>query len=182
MARRVIRKYLPHLEWVRTHRHLNFLGKRLHEPNLWHLNRASVSKAAAIGLFIAFIPMPFQMVPAALGAILFGANLPIAVALVWITNPLTMPPIFFFCYKLGTWLLQTPARDFAFEISFAWINQELHRVWQPLLLGSVLTAMVASATGYYTVRALWRRHVLRDWDQRRRRQLRRRTAARAPEA
>lgn len=175
MARRVIRKYLPRLEWVRTHRHLRFLGERLHEPNLWHLNRASVSKATAVGLFMAFVPMPFQMVPAALAAIAFRANLPIAVALVWVTNPFTMPPIFYFCYEIGAWLLQTPAREIAFEISFAWLNTELHRVWQPLLLGSMLVAIATAGLGYYGVQALWRRHVLRDWEQRRRRK-----AARAP--
>lgn len=167
MPRRVIRKYLPHADTVRRHKQLRFLGERLHEPNLWHLNRASASTAAAIGLFVAFIPIPFQMALAALGAILFGANLPLAVALVWITNPVTMPPVFYFCYRLGAWLLDTPAYAFQFELSFAWLGTELLRVWEPLLLGCLLMAIAAAATGYYVVRVLWRRHVRRDWELRR---------------
>jgi uncharacterized protein (DUF2062 family) len=49
-----------------------------------------------VGLFCAFIPVPFQMLLAAPSAIIFSANLPVSIALVWITNPITMPPIFFF--------------------------------------------------------------------------------------
>lgn len=184
MPRRVIRKYLPHPERVRRHKHLRLFGERLHEPNLWHLNRASVSRAVAIGLFMAFIPIPFQMVPAALGAILFAANLPMAVALVWITNPLTMPPVFYFCYRVGAWLLDTPAREFQFELSLAWFGTELLRVWEPLLLGCLLTAITAAAAGYYAVRGLWRRHVRRDWEERRARnraRARRRVRVPAPQ-
>lgn len=180
MPRRVIRKYLPHADTVRGYRQLRFLGRRLHEPNLWHLNRNSVSMAAAIGLFVAFIPVPFQMLLAALGAILFGANLPLAVALVWVTNPLTMPPVFYFCYRLGAWLLDSPARHFQFELSFAWLGNELLRVWEPLLLGCLLMAIASSAAGYYVVRGLWRRHVRRDWALRRARQSARARARVAP--
>lgn len=167
MPRRLIRQYLPDLgEQVRTHRRLRFLGERLHDSDLWHLNRASASKATAIGLFMALMPIPFQMVGSALGAIVFRANLPIAVVLVWITNPVTMPPIFYFCYRFGAWLLQTRPREVEFEMSLAWFSTELLRVWQPLLLGSVLVAIVASLIGYYGVRELWRWHVLRDRERR----------------
>jgi uncharacterized protein (DUF2062 family) len=80
---------------IKGHKNLSFLGEKLHDPNLWHLNRRSVSAAFAIGLFAAWIPTPGQMVIAAIIALYFRANLPISVALVWITNPLTMPPMFY---------------------------------------------------------------------------------------
>lgn len=170
MARRLIRQYLPNLDRIRKHKRLRFLGERLHEPNLWHLNRSSVSKAFAIGLFMAFVPMPFQMVPAAILSIYFRANLPIAVLLVWVTNPLTMPPVFLFCYRIGTLLLGARPRPIEFEISLTWLSTELLRVWQPFLLGCFLVATVAALVGYYAMRSLWRWHVLRDWEQRRVRQ------------
>jgi len=93
MAKKLIKKWFPHQDRIRHHQHLQFLGHRLHDPNLWHLNRRSVAGAFAVGLFCAMLPIPFQMVVAAVLAILARVNLPISVMLVWITNPLTMGEI-----------------------------------------------------------------------------------------
>jgi uncharacterized protein (DUF2062 family) len=166
MARRLIKRWLPDPYKVRDHKHLRFFGTLLHDPNLWHLNRHSVSDAFAVGLFMAFVPMPFQMIPAAALAIYLRANLPIAVALVWITNPFTMAPISYFCYLLGTWILDTPPQPFAFEPTWDWISWELKRIWQPFLLGSLVVASLASLAGYWLIRGLWRWNVVRDWGRR----------------
>jgi hypothetical protein len=166
MARKLIRRYLPDPHKIRDHKHLRLFGTLLHDPNLWHLNRRSVSGAFAVGLFMAFVPMPFQMIPAAALAILLRVNLPISAALVWITNPVTLPPIFYFCYSLGAWLLDTPVHAVGFEISWEWVTTELIRIWKPFLLGSFLVATVCSAVGYLAIRGLWRWHVVRDWERR----------------
>ena len=73
-----IKKHLPQRHHVQNHKHLRFLGEHLHSPNLWHFNRRSVARATAIGLFCAFLPMPFEMIPAAIGAVLFRGNLPLS--------------------------------------------------------------------------------------------------------
>jgi hypothetical protein len=96
MPRRLLRRYLPDHRRIREHRHLQFFGDRLHDPNLWHLNRRSVAGAMGVGVFVALLPTLGQMAVAAAAAIWLRVNLPLAVAMVWITNPLTMPPIFFF--------------------------------------------------------------------------------------
>ncbi|MBI3900208.1 MAG: DUF2062 domain-containing protein [Gammaproteobacteria bacterium] len=167
MARRLIRRYLPDIDRVRNHKHLQFFGRLLHDPNLWHLNRHSVASAFAIGLFWAFIPMPLQSVPAAAFAILFRANLAIAVALVWITNPLTLAPVFYFCYTLGAYLLNTPHQDIAISPTWEWLSGEFLRVWQPFVLGSVVVSSSLAVLGYYGIHWLWRWQVGRDWDRRR---------------
>lgn len=166
MAKKLIRRYLPEAHRIRDHKHLRLFGRLLHDPNLWHLNRRSVSGAFAVGLFMAFVPMPFQMIPAAALAILFRVNLPIAVALVWITNPVTVAPVFYFCYGLGAWLLDTPVRAVEFHISLEWISTELIRIWKPFLLGSFLVSTVCASIGFFGMRALWRWHVIREWEQR----------------
>lgn len=176
MARKLIRRYMPDTHKIRTHKHLQFFGKLLHDANLWHLNRRSVSGAFAIGLFMAFVPMPFQMIPAAALAIWFRVNLPIAVALVWLTNPVTMPPVFYFCYKVGTWVLQRPLKQFDFELTWDWLTNELGQIWQPFLLGCFLVGAIVAAAGYFGMHALWRWHVVRDWERRKARRAKAHTA------
>jgi hypothetical protein len=168
MAKKLIRRFMPDIHIIRTHRYLQFFGKLLHDPNLWHLNRHSVSGSVATGLFMAFVPIPFQMIPAAALAIMLRLNLPIAVALVWITNPITMPPVFYFCYKVGTWVLSRPEKRFSFELSWHWLGTELARIWEPFLLGCFIVGTVSAVIGYSSARALWRWHVIRDWERRRR--------------
>lgn len=141
---------------VREHKHLRIFGSLLHEPNLFHLNRRSVAGAFAVGLFFAWVPVPFQMVLAAALAILLRVNLPISVALVWISNPLTMPPLFYFAYLLGGWILGTPESHFNFELSFEWLGTGLLTIWQPFLLGCFVMAAASSLLGYLGIRLLWR--------------------------
>ncbi|MDY6978720.1 MAG: DUF2062 domain-containing protein [Pseudomonadota bacterium] len=161
MPRKFIRKYMPDHDKIRNHVQLNrIFGTLLHDPNLLHLNRRSVSSAFAVGLFMAFVPVPFQMLLAAAAAIIVRCNLAIAVALVWLTNPVTMGPIFFFCYKVGTWFLGTPVRAVEFAPSWEWFSSELGIIWQPLLLGCFVVGAITAALGYGLVRLLWRLHLL----------------------
>ncbi len=177
MSRKFFRRYMPDHEKIRNHRLLNRLfGKLLHDPNLLHLNRRSVSGAMAVGLFCAFIPLPTQMLVAAAAAIVFRVNLPIAVGLVWLTNPVTIPPMFYFCYKVGTWILGAPLQPVDFSLSWEWMEHELGLIWQPLLLGCFIVGSVAAATGYGLTRLFWRLHVISHLRERRRRRLEREAA------
>ena len=102
MPKQLLKRYLPDPAKVRNIQALHFLGDKLFSPNLWHLNRRSVSRAMAVGLWAMYTPpLPLQQVIAAIGAIYCSANLPIAVALVWITNPLTWIPLYYVAYKPG---------------------------------------------------------------------------------
>lgn len=167
MPKHLIRKYAPDHEVIRNHKHLRIFGDLLHDPNLWHLNRRSVSGAFAVGLFWAFIPMPLQMVAAAATAIPMRVNLPISVALVWITNPLTIPPVFYFTYLVGTWILGTPPSTKGFELSFEYLSESMAAIWQPLYLGSFICGLLAAIIGYCAMRGLWRLYVIRHLKRRR---------------
>ena len=146
---------------------LNFLGDIIQEPNLWHINRHSVARAFLIGVWLCFIPMPFQMLASALFAIWLNANLPLAVALVWISNPVTMPPIFYFNYKLGAWMLSRPLLEFEFSPSRAWVSERLLDIGVPLYLGSLVVATVSACFAYLIIQLLWRRQVRANWSLRR---------------
>jgi uncharacterized protein (DUF2062 family) len=161
MPKKFIQRWLPDPRRLRARRSLRLFGRWLDHANLWALNRRSASGACAVGLFWAFIPSPTQMLPAAACAIALRVNLPLSVALVWVANPFTMPPMFYFNYRLGAWLLGAPARPFVFEPSWAWLMQELGAIWPPLLLGSVMAATVAALAGYAGMQAFWRRRMRR---------------------
>lgn len=169
MPRKLIARLFPSYHQMRDHKSLQFFGTLLHDPNIWHLNRRSVAGAFAVGLFMAFVPIPFQMVTAAALAILFRVNLPISVALVWITNPLTMPPIFFFAYKLGQWVLETPPVQIQFQLSWEWLQTDMLLIWRPFLLGCFILSSVSALFGYVGMRVFWRIYVIRKMEERRRR-------------
>ncbi len=168
MPRKFIQRYMPDHKKIRDQKCLSFLGTCLHNPELWHLNRHSVAGAFFIGILCAFIPLPFQMVFAAILAILFRVNIPISVALVWLTNPLTMPPLFFFAYEVGETILGLEdTDDFLFVPSWDWLLHLFADNWEPFLLGCLVTGLTFALIGYFTVHILWRAHVTYRWRQRR---------------
>ncbi len=167
MPKKLLRRYLPDHHTLKNHKHLQLFGRLLHDPNLWHLNRRSAAGAFSVGLFMAFVPVPFQMLLAAAGAIIVRVNLPISVALVWLTNPITMPPVFYAAYKLGAWLLGIPAHPLDFSMTPEWLAHEAATIWKPFLLGCLVMGTSASLAGYLTIRALWRLHIVRHLNRRR---------------
>lgn len=169
MPRKFLKRLLPNREELKKHRVLQGLGERIHDPDLWHLNRRSAATATAVGLFLAFIPIPGQMFIAAILAFYFRCNLAISVLLVWITNPLTMPPIFYAAYVIGSWLLMDPASNTLtpeFNLSLEWFQTELQLIWKPFMLGCLVMSIVSAILGYFLVRGLWRWHVINSWKER----------------
>ncbi|MDT8452381.1 MAG: DUF2062 domain-containing protein [Gammaproteobacteria bacterium] len=159
MPRKFLKKYMPDPDELKNHKVLRLFGTLLHDPNLWHMNRRSIATAFMVGLFFAWWPVPFQMVLAAAGAILLRANLPMSVALVWITNPVTMTPMFYFAYVVGTWIIDVPEMPFHMELSVDWVMGELSNIWKPFLTGCLILAVTSSVTGYYSINYIWRRYV-----------------------
>jgi uncharacterized protein (DUF2062 family) len=106
-------------------------------------------------LFFAFVPVPFQMLLAAPGAVIFSANMPLSIALVWITNPLTMAPIYYACYKLGAWILGVGIeQNFVMSLEYVW--EVFNVIWQPFLLGCLVVSVVSSFIGYWTIQLIYR--------------------------
>jgi len=181
MPRKLLKRLLPHPERLMANRQLRLLGRLLEDPFLLHLNRRSVAGGVAVGLFMAFMPVPIQMLLAALASILFRVNIIIGVSLVWVTNPITIPPVFLFTYLVGTWILGTPLHAVAFQPTVEWFWQEFGSIWKPLLLGSFIVGSLASFAGYGLVHLLWRLHVVRQWHHRRLARERRRRRNRQPD-
>lgn len=171
MPRKFLKRIMPDHNTMREHPHLQRFGQRILDPKLWHLNRKRVALGVAIGLFIGLIPLPLQMLIVVPIALLIRANLPFAVMGVWITNPLTVAPIYYFEYKLGAMILDMPIGQYAFSLSWEWFSREFAMIWQPLLLGSFICATVAAILGVIFVRIAWRLVVIRSWLQRKKKLL-----------
>ncbi|MBZ9557253.1 MULTISPECIES: DUF2062 domain-containing protein [Modicisalibacter] len=169
MPRRLIQRYMPHPDTLKRNRSLRFMSHLIGNASLWVLTRRSVGNAFMVGLFCALLPIPFQMVLAAAGAWLLRCNLPLSVGLVWLTNPLTMPIIFYGNYRLGAWLLATPPRQVPDHLNAHWLAAKMAEILPALMVGSLVAAVVAGLAGNLVIRLLWRWHVARSWKRRARR-------------
>lgn len=166
MPRKFIKRFMPDHEVIKRQKALKIFGNVLYNPNLWCLNRRSAAGAFAVGLFMAFVPLPSQMIMAAGLAIVCGVNLPLSVALVWISNPITMPVLFYFAYKVGAWVMHVPPQPFHFELSWEFILHQMNTIGPPFLLGCLICGVTSAIVGYFGIKALWRYSVVRSWQKR----------------
>ncbi len=159
MPRKFIKRWLPDAETLRKTPGLNYLGLVLDDPHLFHLSRRSVAVAFLVGLFFCYIPTPGQAFLAAFGALVLRGNLPIAVALVWVSNPFTLPFFVLSAYGAGAFVLGGGAIELPASITWDWLKT----IWQPFLLGSVIMAFIDGSLGYIAVNLIWRIREARRW-------------------
>ena len=166
MAKNVIKRIFPKLDSVKEEKILKVFGPAVLQPNLWHINKKSVSRGFAIGAFCAFLPIPgIQMILAAFLSITFAANLPLAVILTWITNPFTYIPIVYFAIKIGGIFINAES---TYEIKSEQVNifTDLMQYWEPLFLGSFILSIISSLLSYILIRVYWRYYVIKVWSKR----------------
>jgi len=180
MPRKYFKKFTLKGQQLLTSGSLSALDSRIHDPNLWHLNRHSVSRGFFAGLFagFAFLLFPGQMLVAAVLAIWLRGNLPIAIGLVWITNPFTTPPIIYLALKIGTIFIPLEQQiDLSALLNFEWTSATLAEEaarflnllkgsWRSLLLGTFILGAALGVSGYFTVQLFWKWHVRRTWNTR----------------
>jgi len=171
-----LRRYLPDSSALHQYRGLRPFARWLGHPSLWHLNRRSTSTGFAIGLSMNFLPIPFPMIPALAITVGLRANVPATILGAWMRNPFTISLFALLSYQVGAWILGTPARALAFEMSWEWITGALAQIWAPFLLGCVVAGSASALLSYAVIRLLWRWQVVRAW---RRRQANRRATAHA---
>ncbi len=99
-----IHKY-PVLKW--------FAETAYKRSYLWSFRGAEISSALFWGIWISMLPIVgIQMLVVFFISLLVRANLPLIVALQWISNPLTMGPIYFADYKIGLSVLNLLGVDY----------------------------------------------------------------------
>jgi len=108
-------------------------------------------------------------------AVLFRANLPVAMFTTLYTNPFTIVPLYMLAYQLGALVtgyrnglpvaqLALPEMDWSnwYVVLLNWFIS----LGKPFAIGLPLLAIVLAIAGYFVVRILWYAMVMLEWRKR----------------
>lgn len=167
-----LRNHIPSRETIDSYRLLRPFAKQLSHPSLWHLNHRSIPRAVALGLGIGVIIPIMHTFVAAIFAIPVRANVALAAAFTLVVNPLTIPPMYWAAYRIGTWELQHDplidphaAQQVSGEIGrfLFWIQNASG----PIAVGILTISASAALVGYAISALVWRVWIRSKWRRRR---------------
>lgn len=122
----------------------------------------AMARGASMGLWVALTPtVGFQMLLVAFLAVPLRANVAVALAMVWVSNPITVIPLYFAYYWLGTVVLgvETLGYGDVHELLRALFATDARsiigafgtlgaEIGAPMLVGSFVIATLAGAVSY----------------------------------
>jgi uncharacterized protein (DUF2062 family) len=117
------------------------------------VNRKSITRGLLVGIFWGFIPMPMQMLAVVFCIPFFRFNIPLALATVWLSNPLTMPFMYYMEYLTGSFLLGSEVQNV--QLSMEWFKNNIGNIFFPLYLGAFVYSIGVSISVYYAINWLW---------------------------
>jgi uncharacterized protein (DUF2062 family) len=97
--------------------------------------------------------MPFQMIPTLLLGYITRVNLAASLVGVWISNPLTTPPLFYLQYKIGNAVLGMAVQK-ELDTTNTWVDM-LREAPLAILCGGMITGVFAAAIGYPLALVSW---------------------------
>lgn len=171
--KRYLRDRLPKPEVILENKYLVWMKPWLGHPRLWHMHRGSVSLGVAIGAVTGLIPGPVQVALAIIISIPVRANVLAAAAATFLTNPLTIVPIYMLAFSMGTLVTGEPMATLAFpDMVFSWREPWLliPAMWNwslslgpSLVAGLAMLAVILAVVGYFGTRIVWRWVVTKAW-------------------
>ncbi len=126
-----------------------------------YINRKSISRGILIGLFWGFIPMPFQMLGVLSITLILRFNVPIAIAMVWLSNPFTMPFMYYMEYLTGNFILGKDGVE-SIELTMRWFSNHWDDIVVPLYIGASFYSIVVSSIIYVIINYLWAHSVVKE--------------------
>jgi uncharacterized protein (DUF2062 family) len=146
---------LPKQGEIKKSRFYRIFGATLLAPYLWSFREEPIARGVALGTFVAFTPtIGVQMALTCVFSLFFPGNLPIALAICWVTNPATAAPIYYAEYLVGEWLLglvgyvPTAPMEKGMTLSSVW------DVGGALWFGSIIVSLTLAVAGYYGVHGM----------------------------
>ena len=152
----------PSREGLERNRFVRPFAHRVLRSDLWRFNRRSVPRGIALGLFVGIL-IPFaHSAVAALTAVFVRANVPIAIATTWTSNPATWVIIFPLAFRIGERLLHlerltgvAPISETMQSTGSDHLLQRLTGAGIETALGLFVMAAVVSALGYIVTNFGW---------------------------
>jgi len=156
-----IRRYMPTREQMARNRWLAPIAHRFLSPELWRFTRRSVPRGVALGLFSAFIIPLGQIFLAAFLALPARANVPVAAAVTFVTNPLTYAFWILIANRVGNFMLQIDAATAGYaseRLENSWWQAfvDFFQMAGVTVVGFLVMAIVSAALGYVLSSAVWR--------------------------
>lgn len=167
-----VRSQAPSRESFENNRFLSRFAHRVFAPELWRFTRRSVPRGVALGLLVGiFLLIPgLQIAGAAVLALPFRANIPIAAAMTFLSNPLTTPFILAGSLFVGEGMLHLgsdPGRLAAMMEKGAsladWIGWTFSEGAPAMVAGLAVISVVAATMGYLFAIVIWRWWISRKW-------------------
>ena len=170
-----ITRHIPTRDTIQRYRLLRPFAPHLAHSSLWRMTRRSVPRGVAVGLFVAVIIPVMHTVIAALLAIPARANVAVAAVFTLLINPLTIPPLYYAAYRIGSWELHhdaalvNPADAERFSGELSRLLFWLHQASGSIAVGILTIAVAAAVIGYVSSALAWRFWASSRWKQRRNR-------------
>lgn len=165
-------KNAPTREAFENSRILAPVAHRVLAPELWRFTRRSVPRGVALGLLVGiFLMIPgLQIAGAAFLALPFRANIPLAAAMTFLSNPATTPLILWASVYIGNLALGRSSEIAQFmalvdeHASMArWTAWVVSEAAPALIFGLALISVAVAVSGYFVADWLWRAHLWRRW-------------------
>jgi hypothetical protein len=137
-----------------NHKLKHFIEKYKIPREYLSINRKSISRGVFIGLFWGFIPMPMQMLAVLATTPFIKFNVPIAISMVWLSNPLTMPFMYYMEYQTGNVLLGRDGLEHI-ELTLNWFSENWDNILVPLYVGTLPYSILFSSLVYLIINKLW---------------------------
>jgi uncharacterized protein len=170
---RWLTRHIPTRDTIHEYRLLRPFASHLRHPSLWRLNRRSVPRGVAIGLFVAIIIPFMHTFIAALLAIPARANVAVAAVLTLVVNPITIPIMYVAASRIGSWELHhdaslvSPADAERFSGELGRMLFWIHQASGSIAVGILTIATAAAVLGYGVSALGWRFWCRSRWQRRR---------------
>ena len=150
-------RYFKHPRRLKTNRLMRWFARHFLDKTVWRPCQATFAGGAAIGVLMSAQLIPGQMPLAVILAALFRVNIPTAVALTWLSNPVTFAPIGYVEKQFGEWLLAVlgnPVGPLIERIQDPELERGV-RFAQAMYLGGLIGGLVAVPLSYGLAWVSW---------------------------
>lgn len=159
---------LRHPRILKQSRVMRWFAKHFLAKDVWRPTRHSLAGGTGVGLLVSALLIPGQMPLAAFLCGVLRVNIPIAMVMCWLSNPVTFAPIAWWEISLGNWMMEV--MDLGEVVPLRWSQltamvREAESVWgffeslrpwaMALYIGGSVAGLMAGVVGYVLVFLIW---------------------------